>query len=82
MPGYSYIWQFQVTPGHVAEFERHYGPDGSWVKLFEQAAGYRGTVLLRDRAHPLRYITIDTWESIEAYRRFQATPSHCALGGA
>lgn len=72
MPSYSYIWQFQVAPDYVAEFERHYGPDGSWVKLFEQAAGYRDTVLLRNRADPLRYVTIDTWESFEAYQRFRS----------
>jgi hypothetical protein len=70
MPAYSYIWQFQVAADRVADFETHYSPGGSWTRLFSRARGYVGTVLLRDRVDPLRYVTIDTWESIEAYARF------------
>lgn len=71
MTPYSYIWEYQVAPGSVAEFEREYGPQGAWVRLFQKAQGYVGTMLLRDREQPLRYITIDTWESIYAYRSFR-----------
>lgn len=72
MPGYSYIWEFDVAPSRIAEFEQHYGPHGTWVRLFEKAPGYLGTTLLRDRARPQRYVTIDSWESIEAYRAFRS----------
>ena len=32
-----------------------------------------GTILLKDRVDPLRYVTIDTWESLEAYQQFRAS---------
>ena len=72
MSSYSCIWEYRVRPDYLAQFERHYGPDGTWVRLFEKATGYVGTVLLRDRAQPLRYVTIDTWESAEAYQAFRS----------
>lgn len=73
MPFYSYIWQFHVAPDRVAEFERHYAPGGSWTDLFMLGRGYVGTVLLKDRLDPLRYLTIDTWESAEAYHQFRGS---------
>lgn len=73
VPAYSYIWQFQVAPDRVTEFERHYAPGGSWTKLFQLGRGYVGTVLLKDRADPFRYVTIDTWESVEVYQQFRAS---------
>lgn len=73
MPTYSYIWQFQVAPDRVANFERHYSPGGSWTDLFALGRGYVSTVLLKDRADPLRHITIDTWQSAEAYHQFRAS---------
>lgn len=73
MPTYSYIWQFQVAADRVADFERHYAPGGSWTDLFELGRGYVGTVLLKDRTDPLRYVTIDTWESAEAHQQFLAS---------
>ncbi len=72
MDPYIYIWEFEVRPGYEAEFESHYGPDGSWVQLFRTAQGYIDTVLLHDRAQPRRYVTIDRWETEEAYRTFRA----------
>ena len=73
MPTYCYIWQFQVAADRIADFERHYAPGGSWTDLFQLGSGYLGTVLLKDRVDPLRYVTIDSWESVEAYHRFRAT---------
>ena len=69
--GYAYLWEFLVQPARQAEFERHYAPDGSWVALFRQAPGYLGTQLLHDRSNRLRYVTIDRWTDIEAYRAFR-----------
>lgn len=71
MPAYSYIWEFQVAADKVVEFEHHYTPGGSWTNLFQLGHGYIGTILLKDRADPLRYVTIDTWESVEAYKQFR-----------
>ncbi|HEX4954067.1 MAG TPA: AAA family ATPase [Thermoanaerobaculia bacterium] len=69
--GFSYVWEFEVPPAHSAEFERHYGPAGTWARLFHQAAGYLGTLLLRDLTTPGRYLTVDRWRSEAAYRAFR-----------
>jgi heme-degrading monooxygenase HmoA len=68
---YTYLWSFLVRPGAEAEFERHYGPDGTWVALFRRASGYLDTRLLKDRDVPGRYVTVDRWESEAAYRAFR-----------
>ena len=64
------LWEFRVRNEKREEFERHYGPQGSWAKLFAQAKGYRGTKLLRDRVSG-RYLTIDEWESAESFESFK-----------
>jgi heme-degrading monooxygenase HmoA len=70
--GYTYLWEFMVEPDRVEEFQRLYGPDGPWVALFRRSAGYLDTWLLRDRADPRRFITVDRWESVEAHHGFRA----------
>lgn len=52
-------------------FEKAYGPEGAWVQLFRRDARYRGTRLLRDVAHERVYVTMDEWESREAYEEFR-----------
>ena len=69
---YAYLWEFHVDADRREEFERHYGPNGTWVALFRRSPGYIETLLLRDATGPLRYITIDRWESEAAYRSFRA----------
>lgn len=68
---YVYLWEFTVAPEHVGAFERAYGRDGEWVRLFRRAHGYLRTELHRDRVNPLRYLTIDYWESEAAYEAFR-----------
>jgi heme-degrading monooxygenase HmoA len=70
--GHAVIWRYQVEPERTAEFELRYGPSGDWVRLFSRAPGYRGTALLKDRADPLVYVTVDRWESEAAFASFQA----------
>ncbi len=70
-PGYATLWEFSVAPTKRAEFEAHYGPDGTWARLFRRASGYLGSELLHDRADPLRYLTIDRWESCDAWQAFR-----------
>jgi quinol monooxygenase YgiN len=70
--GYAYVWEFEVAPEQHAAFERAYGPEGDWVRLFRQGKGYRRTELLRDRERPGRYLTVDYWESAEACAAFRA----------
>jgi heme-degrading monooxygenase HmoA len=65
------LWQFQVRPGQELHFEKAYGPAGIWAQFFHQAAGYRGTQLLRDHEVPGRYVTIDQWTSQAAFDAFR-----------
>jgi heme-degrading monooxygenase HmoA len=69
---YATIWEFAVKAAKQAEFERHYGPDGSWARLFRQSPGYIATELLNDRGDPLRYVTIDHWASAEQWQEFRS----------
>jgi heme-degrading monooxygenase HmoA len=69
--GFQAVWAFAVEPANRMRFESLYGPEGQWVQLFRRAPGYLGTELLRDRADPTRYLTIDHWESAGAYRAFK-----------
>jgi heme-degrading monooxygenase HmoA len=70
--GYAYVWEFIVVPGHIASFERAYGPEGDWVRLFRRAPGYLRTELLKDTSRPGRYLTVDAWESRAHFETFRA----------
>jgi heme-degrading monooxygenase HmoA len=63
------VWEFVVKEGAVEEFERAYGPDGTWARMFANHHGFRGTTLLRDADWPRRYLTIDTWDTEGDRRR-------------
>ena len=68
---YVYLWEFRTSALRRAEFERHYGAQGTWVQLFRRAPGYVGTELLHDGADPLRFVTIDRWMSASDYQSFR-----------
>lgn len=59
------LWEFVVKPEALECFVQAYGPAGPWVRLFERFEGYRGTLLWRDQAAPLRFVTVDLWDSGE-----------------
>jgi quinol monooxygenase YgiN len=65
------LWDFKVGSGKEAEFERHYGPEGTWVQLFRRSPAFLGTSLLRDREVRGRYLTVDRWKDLESYDSFQ-----------
>lgn len=69
---YRVVWAFEVRPEMAALFERTYGADGDWARLFRSARGYVGTELFRSVDTPGRYLTIDDWESLAAYEIFRA----------
>lgn len=71
MPGYTYLWEFQVKPGCEGAFLEHYGAEGTWARLFRSAPGFVETRLLKDRTAPLRYVTIDRWQNGAAYDAFK-----------
>jgi heme-degrading monooxygenase HmoA len=66
------IWMYEVRPEAAPVFERIYGAEGDWVRLFRSARGYLGTELFRSVGMPGRYLTIDAWESLAAYDIFRA----------
>lgn len=72
---YVYLWEYRVRPEVVERFREAYGPEGAWVALFRRASGYVGTKLYRDLEGPYRYVTVDRWESRDAYDRFRRTHS-------
>ncbi len=71
MAVHAIVWRFVIDPAHRETFEREYGPDGQWAILFREGEGYLGTELFRSAASPDEYLTIDRWESEEAFLRFQ-----------
>ena len=81
MTGFVYLWEFQVKPGLEAEFELHYGPGGTWAQLFHGSPDFIETLLLKDKAVPGRYITVDHWRSEAAYQAFRSafTPQYGKL---
>jgi len=65
-------WEFRVQSGQTAGFERAYGPEGDWARLFRRSPAYRGTELLRDPEDPERYLTLDRWDGISDFEAFKA----------
>lgn len=66
------LWEYEVKPGNEERFEKAYGPDGDWVQLFRSDTHYHETRLVRDSFRHGVYLTMDFWESREAYERFMA----------
>jgi hypothetical protein len=68
---FTCIWEFDVPAVAEAEFQRHYGPNGTWAALFRHDPAYVETLLLQDSSAQRRYLTIDRWQSAHAYRAFR-----------
>ena len=64
------VWQFRVPAEKADEFRAVYGPDGDWAKLFQRETGFLGTELLHSATHPNIFLTIDRWNSAEAWAAF------------
>lgn len=65
------VWEFLVKPGSETRFEQVYGPRGDWVRLFRRGKGHLSTDLFRDTHSPRRYLTVDRWVSLAAYKAFR-----------
>ena len=63
------LWEFAVHEEHREEFEKNYAANGAWAEFFRRSPAYRGTKLLAGEGD--RYITWDSWDSIEAYEEFR-----------
>jgi hypothetical protein len=70
---YWVVWSFDVKPEQVKAFERVYGPDGDWIRLFQRAPGYASTELRRETDRAAHYLTIDRWQTRADYQRFKDT---------
>ena len=66
------LWEYEVKPGNEERFENAYGPDGDWVRLFRSDTHYLQTRLVRDSLRRGVYLTMDFWESRQAYEKFMA----------
>ena len=69
---YAYMWEFHVPLAHQHAFEEHYGPNGTWARLFRRSADYIETLLLKDSSTVGRYVTVDRWRDEEAFRTFRS----------
>lgn len=67
------LWEFEVKSGSESAFERVYGPQGDWVRLFRCDPHYQMTRLLKDTSRPGIYCTMDFWDSEVAYEKFKST---------
>jgi len=65
---YVIVWRF--TAKDRAEFERHYGPEGTWAAFFRRDPAFVRTELLRGEEN--EYLTLDYWTSKEAFQAFRA----------
>lgn len=68
---FTRTWRFRPAAGMEPEFERVYGPAGAWAELFTVGRGYLGTELRRAADDPAEYLTIDHWESEDAWHAFR-----------
>lgn len=60
---YIRIWEFQARPGMENEFERIYGPEGDWVRLFRKSKAFLRTEVYCDVETKGHYVTIDYFAS-------------------
>jgi heme-degrading monooxygenase HmoA len=70
------LWEYEVKPGCEKRFEKVYGQEGEWARLFRSDPNYKETRLGHDPARPAIYLTLDFWASRHACERFMA--SHAA----
>ena len=64
------IWEFRVRLDTADEFRAIYGPDGEWARLLSRETAFLGTELLHSATHPNIFVTIDRWDSEEAWAAF------------
>jgi len=66
------LWEFEVKPGCEKRFQKAYGPEGDWAKLFRNDSNRQETRLLHDPEHPAMFLTLDFWTSRQAYESSMA----------
>ena len=66
------VWRYDVSADVRAEFEREYGPDGSWARLFAASRGFVATSLYVEVGSPTSYLTVDRFADDDAWQQFRA----------
>jgi heme-degrading monooxygenase HmoA len=66
------FFRYRVHPAQVRAFEHAYGQTGPWVALFTGHEGYVRSRLFRQKSDAHVYLSIDVWESKEAYDAFRS----------
>jgi heme-degrading monooxygenase HmoA len=66
------VWEYDVAEDAAADFERVYGPDGAWARLFSSSDGFEGTELFASVSNSGRYLTVDRFRDEASWRRFRA----------
>jgi hypothetical protein len=64
------LWEYEVKPGCEERFEKVYGPEGDWARLFQSDSHSQETRLVRDAFRRGVYLTMDFWRSRGAYEEF------------
>ena len=64
------LWEFEVKPGSEEQFEKVYGPEGPWARLFQKDGDHLETRLLREVGRERVYVTLDAWRSRQSYETF------------
>jgi heme-degrading monooxygenase HmoA len=62
------LWTYEVAPEVESAFRAAYSVDGEWARLFARAPGFLGVELFSDGS---RYLTVDRWETREAFETFK-----------
>ena len=65
------VWEYDVPETAVEDFERVYGADGAWARLFACSDGFEETELFASLSKPGRYLTVDRFRDEASWRRFQ-----------
>ena len=68
---FAYSWEYSVHADRITDFKTAYGPEGDWVKLFNQADGYLRTELLEDLDKPGRFVSTDFWDSRQDWEKMK-----------
>lgn len=72
---YRIVWQYEVRPQRLAEFEQVYGPEGEWVQFFRSSPDFVATELYRSTTNPMQFATVDVWRSRPSYEAFRKANS-------
>ena len=53
------LWEYEVKPDALDEFEPLYRPDGAWGDLMLQGPWFASSTLCNDRGNPRRFVGAD-----------------------